>query len=419
MQSIEKIIQTFLENAGSSDMDLCLTVESKKDPTAWIQITWNSLNFSFLSSVEPLQFLKSMGVSLPKSSKLLAYETGSFATFSHGSNDIPGLTQFVEQYFLSAFKIVPDVNSIIFSQENLGKKKDVLPPTPERKPSFNPKPEEIHMSLTDLKNQVRQLLDKATKLRASGQKSKAVDIYSQIINLAPRYVPAYVQRGLLVHEMGYPEKAFRDFEQAINLDPQYALAYYGRGWVKHTRGDFNGEMQDAKKALSLDKQNAGMYYRRIGAAFQGLQQYREAIDAYNEAINFYSGNDEGTIYNRGMCYLEMKEYKLAIADFNRSLEMDPDWAWAFAARGRTYLSMGDCKRAIADCDNAIKFQPNYVYSYLTRGLAYEKLGDKKKAKTDFEHILKLTQSSQLRTLADQHLKSLKSGWGNLFKRNHA
>lgn len=263
---------------------------------------------------------------------------------------------------------------------------------------------------TDLRNQIHLLLNKAVELRKNGHWVQAVEIYSQVINVAPNFAPGYVERGLLVHEMGNPEKAFLDFEKAINIDPQFGPAYYGRGWVKHTRGDFNGELQDAKRGLLLDKENAGMYYRRIGSAHQGLKQYKEAIEFFNDAINFYSGNDEGTIYNRGMCYLELKEYTLALSDFNRSLEMDPDWAWAFASRGRTYLNMGDCERAIADCDMAVKYQPSYVYSYVTRGLAYEKLGNKQKAKNDFETILKLTKSEGLRKFAHQHIQNQKSSW---------
>lgn len=411
MQSLEKAIQTFMNKAVSSNMDLCLTIEGKKDSTAWIQMTWNSLNISFRSSLEPLQYLNTIGVALPKGSELVDYDAGSFATFSHNANDIPGLTQFARQYFLAAFNIALNTDTVILRDEALGEKKAVSPPAPAWSPASNSSSEEIHRSFIDLQNQIRQLLEKAATLRASGQWAQTVDVYSQIISLAPKYVPAYVERGLLVHEMGYPEKAFPDFEQAIHLDPQCGMAYYGRGWVKHTRGDFNGEMQDARKGLSLDQRNAGMYYRRMGAAHQGLGQYREAIEAYNEAINFYPGREEGTIYNRGLCYLEMKEYTAALADFNRSLEMDPDWAWAFAARGRTYLNLGDCKKAIADCDMAIKYKPNYIYSYLTRGLAYEKSGDKQKARTDFEYILKITESSQLKELAEQHLRNLKSGWG--------
>jgi tetratricopeptide (TPR) repeat protein len=259
-------------------------------------------------------------------------------------------------------------------------------------------------------NQIRRLLEQAAAQRSNGQWSQAVETYSQIIKLAPMFAPAYVERGLLIHEMGDPEKAFHDFENAIKLDGQYGPAYYGRGWVKHTRGDFDGEMQDAKKGLLLDRQSAGMYYRRIGAAYQGLDQYQEAIEAYNNAIEFYEGKDEGTIYNRGLCYMEINDYASAQTDFNRCLELDPDWAWAFAARAKTWLAMDNCEKAIADCSQAITFQPDYIYSYLWRAIAYETVGDKKRAAKDFEIVVKNTNSEQLKSIAKKHLKELKGGW---------
>ncbi|MEW6401427.1 MAG: tetratricopeptide repeat protein [Chloroflexota bacterium] len=266
------------------------------------------------------------------------------------------------------------------------------------------------MPTNNLREQILQLWEKAIEHRKSGQWPQAVDVYSQIVTLAPNFVPAYVERGLLVHEMGHPERAFHDFERAIQLDPQYGPAYYGRGWVRHTRGDFEGELQDAKRGLLLDRENAGRYYRRIGAGYQGLEQYHEAIRAYNEAIIFYKGNDEGTIYNRGLCYVEMQDYESALADFNRSLEMDPDWAWAFAARGRVYLHLGSHQKAIEDCTMAIKYQPHYPFGYLTRALAYEDLKDTKKARADFEQLLKVSRSPQLKKIAEEHLKKLKSSW---------
>ena len=266
------------------------------------------------------------------------------------------------------------------------------------------------MSSSDLKEQIHQLWQQANLQRRNGQWPQAVDAYSRILKMAPNFAPAYVERGLLVQEMGDPEKAMQDFEAALQIEPHYGMAYYGRGWARHARGDYAGELQDALKGLQLDPQNAGMYYRRIGSANQGLQQFQEAINAYNEALRLNSDRDEGTTFNRGRCHFEMKEYQKALVDFNRCLELDPDWAWAFAARAHVHLVLGNLKQAIADCDAAIKYQPNYIESYFTRGLAHEKKSDDKKARMDFEKVIKMTRSPQLRQMAEQHLKNLKKSW---------
>jgi tetratricopeptide (TPR) repeat protein len=266
------------------------------------------------------------------------------------------------------------------------------------------------MSSLDIQNTIEELWYRAQTSYVEGHWSQAIEVYSQLLEIAPAFVPAYVQRGLIIHEMGHPEQAIHDFEHALHLDPQYGLAYYGRGWVKHSRGDWQGELEDGQRGLLLDPPNAGMYYRRIGAAQQGLKRYHDAITAYNQAITLNSENDEGTLYNRGLCYLEMKEYARALADFDHCLELDPDWAWAFAARGRVHLRMGNPDQAISDCRAAIQYQPEYAYSYFTRGLAYQEKGDTKRARADFETVLQLSKSPDLRQLATQQLKQLPKSW---------
>jgi tetratricopeptide (TPR) repeat protein len=74
----------------------------------------------------------------------------------------------------------------------------------------------------------------------------------------------------------------------------------------------------------------------------------------------------------------MKEYSLALTDLNRSLELDPDWAWAFAARGTVFLKLEQYEQAIVDCMDAIKYHPTYLNSYITLGLAYLGLMKKKR-----------------------------------------
>lgn len=97
-----------------------------------MQITRDSLNVTFPASIEPLQYLDSIGVVLPRGSQLLTYENGSFATFSHNAEDVRHLVRFVRRYFLMAFRIVPDADFIILRQEALGSKKGVSPLVSER-----------------------------------------------------------------------------------------------------------------------------------------------------------------------------------------------------------------------------------------------------------------------------------------------
>src|SRR5947207_7996869 len=103
------------------------------------------------------------------------------------------------------------------------------------------------MSPQDVQSQIHELWQQAHKSKVENHWQYAIDFYSRIINLAPRFAPAYVERGLLVQELGNPDKALADYEAALQIDPQYGLAYYGRAWVKVNKGDYEGALLDAKK----------------------------------------------------------------------------------------------------------------------------------------------------------------------------
>lgn len=130
MKNLEKVIRTFIDEAQSSDMDLCLTLADREIATAWVQLTVDSLNVSFPVTEEPLGYFKSVGVTLPAGSQSLGFEAGTYATFSHDGGDVQGLTRFVRQYFLRMFKIAAEGESVVCGQEALGPRREKPVPAP-------------------------------------------------------------------------------------------------------------------------------------------------------------------------------------------------------------------------------------------------------------------------------------------------
>jgi tetratricopeptide (TPR) repeat protein len=249
-----------------------------------------------------------------------------------------------------------------------------------------------------------------------------VAAYTDVLALAPDLVAAYVERGLIYREMGDSARALADFEHALRRNPTYGPAYYGRGWVRHGRGDFAGELQDAQQGLEFDTDpaHAGMYYRRIGAARHGLKQYPAALAAYDQALAQWP-DDEGTLYNRGLCYADMGQAALARADFTRALELDPDWAWAAATRGHVQLRQGALPQALADFDLAIRSDPSYISAYLGRAEVYAAQHDPERALADYRHVLRLTTNPRVRQMVEQQIAALeaarrRTGWRGWFRR---
>ncbi len=78
------------------------------------------------------------------------------------------------------------------------------------------------------------------------------------------------------------------------------------------------------------------------------------------------------------------EFSLALADYNKSLEMKGDNAAAYVGRGRAHYNLKSYDLSIKDFDKAIELDPKDSVAFLNRGSSFEKLGDSKKAIADYQ-----------------------------------
>ena len=91
--------------------------------------------------------------------------------------------------------------------------------------------------------------------------------------------------------------------------------------------------------------------------------------------------DIGAVF-RGAVHLRMRQYELAIADFDRCLEINPAYAEAYQNRGLARLELRDFAGAAADFTRAIELGPQLVRSYRYRALAYSSLNRLADAEAD-------------------------------------
>ncbi|MCL1930581.1 MAG: tetratricopeptide repeat protein, partial [Treponema sp.] len=87
-------------------------------------------------------------------------------------------------------------------------------------------------------------------------------------------------------------------------------------------------------------------------------------------------------------------YRDAIAEYNRSINMKPDYADVLEGRGNAWLKSGDTNRAIDDYSRAVNLPANGSLAsraglYNSRGYAYAERGETEKAIADFSQALNL------------------------------
>ncbi len=100
--------------------------------------------------------------------------------------------------------------------------------------------------------------------------------------------------------------------------------------------------------------------------------------------------------NRGNTYYVLGNYKQAIEDYDRAIEIKPDYTDAYNNRGIAYTYLSNYRQAIEDFNRAIEINPSYTKAYLNRGVAYARLGNNNLAVNDLKTAAKL---------GDEHAKN--------------
>jgi len=129
-------------------------------------------------------------------------------------------------------------------------------------------------------------------------------------------------------------------------------------------------------------ETAEIYFSR-GVDSSQKGDFRRAVSDYNKAIDV---NPEFVVayLNRGYSYSRMGEFDKAIADYTKAIELNPRYAIAYHNRGFVYRKMGDYDRAILDFTKAIEIDPKYASAYYYRGHIYHYKGEYEKAWDDIK-----------------------------------
>ena len=121
-------------------------------------------------------------------------------------------------------------------------------------------------------------------------------------------------------------------------------------------------------------------------------------------IAFVTGQDAEAYVRRGDWYVDNENYEQAFSEYNRAIEIDPQYADAYSLRGDIYCLKGEFDKALADYDKAITINPNDGDAYFMRGICLMEIGENQRAISDLERALEvdlMVEQEFVRELLDE------------------
>ena len=176
---------------------------------------------------------------------------------------------------------------------------------------------------------------------------------------------------------------------AISVVPVRDRAKYYYLW-KYQSLIFKALDKDVDAMISIDiaiklEPNDLLLLDQKAGIFSKRKQYLEAIYIYDLIIS--KRPEAGIYYNRGVVRSDLGQKQVAIADYDRAIAINPNFAQAYYNRGNAKSDLGQNQAAIADYDRAIAINPNFAQIYYNRGNVKSDLGQKQAAIADYDRAI--------------------------------
>ena len=187
----------------------------------------------------------------------------------------------------------------------------------------------------------------------------SINDYSLAIDQNPDNADAYFGRALDYMVLQDLTEALNDFTRVVELRPDFILAYFNRAIVRSKLMQIETFEQTPN---DNDIQNLSLSIQTFGG-----RVLQPSTNTYSQQRTDQNTRREET--------RRTFEYEQIMRDYDKIIQLNPDFVYAYFNRANIRCSLRDFRQALVDYNEAINRNPEFAEAYYNRGLARLYLGD--------------------------------------------
>jgi tetratricopeptide (TPR) repeat protein len=189
---------------------------------------------------------------------------------------------------------------------------------------------------------------------------KMIDNLSEKLQREPDNADIYFLRGINYTLVQDFNSAIADFSSSMFIKSD-AMAYLCRAVVRHKQLEVSigGLLLENSDSKDVVRNVSTMPEKRFSHDFEMI------IRDYDKAVEL-APDFSFAWFNRGNALCSTKEYKSAITNFSNAIAIDKDFAEAYFNRGLTYIFLGETQKGIADLSKAGELGIYQAYNLLKK-----------------------------------------------------
>lgn len=184
---------------------------------------------------------------------------------------------------------------------------------------------------------------------------------------------------------------------SLRLDPKDAQGWFYLGRTRYSETKYPAAIEAFEQCLKLEPRNILAEYN-VGLSYEGLNQKDEAIQAYQNAIEWQTQSEikspEPFVYLARL-YLNQNQPERAVPYLVQAVVAFPQVSLAHEELGRAYSVLHRLSEAQVELEKAVKLSPEKASLRCVLGQVYQRQGMTAQAQTEFDRCsaLQNTQSS--------------------------
>jgi tetratricopeptide (TPR) repeat protein len=210
------------------------------------------------------------------------------------------------------------------------------------------------------------------------------------------------RRGLGFMELAMMDEAIAEFKQVVNLEPDLLLAHLCLGIAYTERGKADEAMRELRlvQALTSDPQTRALVHNSLGNLYADSECYDQALPEFEKAVEL-DPDFAAAYFNLGAAYYNVKDYGKSLVAFGRIKDQFPrDWEIYFYL-GKVYKRLGNDEEALVNLLKASYLAPQQPFVAFELGLLYDSIGEVRRALECYYRARKLYQEQECEEIRDR------------------
>jgi Flp pilus assembly protein TadD len=137
---------------------------------------------------------------------------------------------------------------------------------------------------------VEKAIEMAEQFKARGKTADAVNIYQQILTVAPRNTLIISRLGICLGEASRLAEARDLFQRAVEIEPAFVDAWANLSMAYERLDDLDRAIAARRKAIELVS-NSAEYWHRLGACLGKKKDFGPAIEALRKSLELDPTSD--------------------------------------------------------------------------------------------------------------------------------